>query len=176
MGRPTLSYQYEHTSRHGQNWPRRHPQTSAGRAAFGTRRHVEMESAGEHLTLRPVRGTGPLSKEQGFGYFEPESPCLPAPPMSYWSESGRNATSPTSARAPARAPSRARQEPGKSPVKDHESLLRYLGPGPVFYGDHVHHRASLELFVQFDKSTAAVERIAWRKLRHADADAGQTPH
>jgi len=24
---------------------------------------------------------------------------------------------------------------------------------PVFYGDHVHHRASLELFVQFDKST-----------------------
>jgi predicted nucleic acid-binding protein len=24
---------------------------------------------------------------------------------------------------------------------------------PVFYGDHVHHKASLELFVQFDKST-----------------------
>ena len=24
---------------------------------------------------------------------------------------------------------------------------------PVFYGDHIHHRASLELFVQFDKST-----------------------
>ena len=24
---------------------------------------------------------------------------------------------------------------------------------PVFYGDHVHHQASLELFVQFDKST-----------------------
>jgi predicted nucleic acid-binding protein len=24
---------------------------------------------------------------------------------------------------------------------------------PVFYGDHVHHRASLELFIQFDKST-----------------------
>jgi predicted nucleic acid-binding protein len=24
---------------------------------------------------------------------------------------------------------------------------------PVFYGDHVHHHASLELFIQFDKST-----------------------
>ena len=24
---------------------------------------------------------------------------------------------------------------------------------PVFYGDHIHHRASLDLFVQFDKST-----------------------
>jgi predicted nucleic acid-binding protein len=24
---------------------------------------------------------------------------------------------------------------------------------PVFYGDHVHHRASLERFIQFDKST-----------------------
>jgi predicted nucleic acid-binding protein len=24
---------------------------------------------------------------------------------------------------------------------------------PVFYGDHVHHRASMDLFVQFDKST-----------------------
>jgi predicted nucleic acid-binding protein len=25
---------------------------------------------------------------------------------------------------------------------------------PVFYGDHVHHRASLNLFIQFDRSTA----------------------
>src|ERR1019366_2931395 len=24
---------------------------------------------------------------------------------------------------------------------------------PVFYGDHIHHEASLELFIQFDKST-----------------------
>jgi predicted nucleic acid-binding protein len=24
---------------------------------------------------------------------------------------------------------------------------------PVFYGDHIHHQASLELFIQFDKST-----------------------
>ena len=24
---------------------------------------------------------------------------------------------------------------------------------PVFYGDHVHHKASLELFIRFDKST-----------------------
>ena len=31
---------------------------------------------------------------------------------------------------------------------------------PVCYGDHVHHQASLELFIQFDKSTA-VEHTAW---------------
>ena len=24
---------------------------------------------------------------------------------------------------------------------------------PVFYGDHIHHQASLALFIQFDKST-----------------------
>jgi predicted nucleic acid-binding protein len=28
---------------------------------------------------------------------------------------------------------------------------------PVFYGDHVHHRASLDLFIQFDKSTGCCE-------------------
>jgi predicted nucleic acid-binding protein len=27
----------------------------------------------------------------------------------------------------------------------------------VFYGDHVHHRQSLERFIQFDKSTACWE-------------------
>ena len=32
------------------------------------------------------------------------------------------------------------------------SILRYSCP--VFYGDHVHHKASLELFDSFDKSTA----------------------
>jgi len=26
---------------------------------------------------------------------------------------------------------------------------------PVFYGNHVHHRASLDLFIQFDKSTGS---------------------
>src|SRR5450432_3063140 len=26
---------------------------------------------------------------------------------------------------------------------------------PVFYGDHVHHRASLDRFIQFDKSTGS---------------------
>src|ERR1700733_7275116 len=26
---------------------------------------------------------------------------------------------------------------------------------PVFYGDHVHHKASLALFIRFDKSTGA---------------------
>lgn len=25
---------------------------------------------------------------------------------------------------------------------------------PVFYGDHIHHRASLKLFIQFDKTSA----------------------
>jgi predicted nucleic acid-binding protein len=26
-------------------------------------------------------------------------------------------------------------------------------PAPVFYGDHIHHQASLALFIQFDRST-----------------------
>ena len=30
---------------------------------------LELESAGEQITLRPVRGTGPLSKEQGVWVF-----------------------------------------------------------------------------------------------------------
>jgi predicted nucleic acid-binding protein len=33
---------------------------------------------------------------------------------------------------------------------------------PVFYGDHVHHQASLRLFIQFNKSTGccAAHRLA----------------
>ena len=30
---------------------------------------LEMESAGEQITLRPIRGTGPLTKEQGVWVF-----------------------------------------------------------------------------------------------------------
>jgi AbrB family looped-hinge helix DNA binding protein len=30
---------------------------------------LEMEAAGEQITLRPVRGTGPLTKEQGVWVF-----------------------------------------------------------------------------------------------------------
>jgi AbrB family looped-hinge helix DNA binding protein len=35
---------------------------------------VELESAGEELTLRPVRGTGPLSKEHGVWVFRSGEP------------------------------------------------------------------------------------------------------
>ena len=38
---------------------------------------LEMESAGEQITLRPVRGTGPLSKEHGVWVFRSGHP-LPA--------------------------------------------------------------------------------------------------
>jgi AbrB family looped-hinge helix DNA binding protein len=38
---------------------------------------LEMESAGEQITLRPVRGTGPLTKEHGVWVFYSEEP-LPA--------------------------------------------------------------------------------------------------
>ena len=38
---------------------------------------LEMESAGEQITLRPVRGTGPLRKEQGVWVFHTGQP-LPA--------------------------------------------------------------------------------------------------
>jgi bifunctional DNA-binding transcriptional regulator/antitoxin component of YhaV-PrlF toxin-antitoxin module len=35
---------------------------------------LEMESAGEEITLRPVRGTGPLVKEQGVWVFHAGQP------------------------------------------------------------------------------------------------------
>lgn len=38
---------------------------------------LEMESAGEQITLRPVRGTGPLSKERGVWVFH-SGQTLPA--------------------------------------------------------------------------------------------------
>jgi AbrB family looped-hinge helix DNA binding protein len=38
---------------------------------------LEMENAGEHITLRPVRGTGPLAKEHGVWVFRTGNP-LPA--------------------------------------------------------------------------------------------------
>jgi AbrB family looped-hinge helix DNA binding protein len=38
---------------------------------------LEMESAGEQITLRPVRGTGPLTKEYGVWVFHAGQP-LPA--------------------------------------------------------------------------------------------------
>jgi AbrB family looped-hinge helix DNA binding protein len=38
---------------------------------------LEMESAGEQITLRPVRGTGPLTKEHGVWIFHTGQP-LPA--------------------------------------------------------------------------------------------------
>jgi len=38
---------------------------------------LEMESAGEQITLRPVRGTGPLTKERGVWVFHTGQP-LPA--------------------------------------------------------------------------------------------------
>jgi AbrB family looped-hinge helix DNA binding protein len=38
---------------------------------------LELESSGEQITLRPVRGTGPLTKEHGIWVFHSEEP-LPA--------------------------------------------------------------------------------------------------
>ena len=38
---------------------------------------LEMETAGEQITLRPVRGTGPLSKEHGVWVFH-SGQSLPA--------------------------------------------------------------------------------------------------
>lgn len=35
---------------------------------------LEMESCGEHITLRPVRGTGPLTKEHGVWVFHSDEP------------------------------------------------------------------------------------------------------
>ena len=37
---------------------------------------LEMDSAGEQITLRPVRGTGPLTKEHGVWVFRTGQPLL----------------------------------------------------------------------------------------------------
>ena len=37
---------------------------------------LEMESFGEQITLRPVRGTGPLTKEQGVWVFRSGHPLV----------------------------------------------------------------------------------------------------
>ena len=39
---------------------------------------LELESAGEEITLRPVRGTGPLSKEHGVWVFRTGQPLSAA--------------------------------------------------------------------------------------------------
>jgi len=174
MARPHISYNMKHTSRHGTKLAARHPQTSADELHW-TRRHVGYGERGEHLTLRPVRGTGPLLQgARGLGIFRTESPaCL----RHRWflERSGRNATFANLARCSGKSPSRApARAPARPPSRTNEPS-RYLGPGPRVYGDHVHHRASLELFVQFDKSTGCCERIAWRKFTPPlTADAGQS--
>ena len=38
---------------------------------------LEMESTGEQITLRPVRGTGPLTKEHGVWVFHTGQPLPP---------------------------------------------------------------------------------------------------
>jgi AbrB family looped-hinge helix DNA binding protein len=39
---------------------------------------LDLESAGEQITLRPVRGTGPLSKEHGVWVFHSGQPLAAA--------------------------------------------------------------------------------------------------
>jgi AbrB family looped-hinge helix DNA binding protein len=39
---------------------------------------LEMDSAGEQITLKPVRGTGPLNKEQGVWVFRTGHPLTSA--------------------------------------------------------------------------------------------------
>ena len=39
---------------------------------------LELESSGEQITLRPVRGTGPLTKEHGVWVFHSGQPLPPS--------------------------------------------------------------------------------------------------
>lgn len=39
---------------------------------------LDMESAGDQITLRPVRGTGPLTKEHGVWVFHAGQPLPPS--------------------------------------------------------------------------------------------------
>ncbi len=64
----------------------------------------------------------------------PDSPCPPPPPMTSCGRPARSATRRTSART-------------MKGFSDTSALV------PVFYGDHVHHKASIERFIRFDKTT-----------------------
>ena len=52
---------------------------------------LEMESAGERITLRPVRGTGPLTMEHGVWVFYAGQPLPRRPPTTCCNGSARNA-------------------------------------------------------------------------------------
>lgn len=90
--------------------------------------------ADEQITLRPVRGTAPLRNEQGIWVFR----------------TGQSLSGVGHRRTAPRDPGGARHyQSWKRRVKaffDTSALV------PVFYGDHVHHRASLDLFAWFEKS------------------------
>src|SRR5580700_2223397 len=70
------------------------------------------------------------------GCFQTVQPLPASAAMKYCRRSARIVTSPISAKA-------AEADEG---FFDTSVLV------PVFYGDHVHHQASLALFIQFDKS------------------------
>ena len=51
---------------------------------------LEMENAGEQITLRPVRGQGRLRKEHGVWVFQPDKPYPLRLPMRCCSRSARS--------------------------------------------------------------------------------------
>jgi AbrB family looped-hinge helix DNA binding protein len=53
------------------------PKPLRGRLHLEPGDSLELESIGEQITLRPVRGTGPLAKEHGVWVFRGDEP-LPA--------------------------------------------------------------------------------------------------
>ncbi len=94
---------------------------------------LEMERTGEQITLRPVRGTGPLTKEHGVWCLF-RTHCRHLPPTKCWTCSAKSATWRTAA-------------------SRNEKLLDTSALVPVFYGDHVHHDASIARFIQCDKTS-----------------------
>ena len=71
---------------------------------------LEMETTGESITLRPVRGNGQLRKEHGVWVFYGGQDCPPLRQTKCYGSFEKNATWPTLAATS-------------------ESLLRHLGPG-----------------------------------------------
>ena len=71
---------------------------------------LEMETTGESITLRPVRGNGQLRKEQGVWVFYGARISPPLRQTKCYGSFDKNATGPTLA-------------------ANSESLLRHLGPG-----------------------------------------------
>jgi hypothetical protein len=89
----------------------------------------------KQIILRPMRGTSPLTRERASGYFAVEACCERPLPTTRSVRFARNAIN--------RIRGRASEDVSGTSVLE-----------PVFYGEHEHHEASLDLLTQISEPDA----------------------